>query len=143
MSADFIDKLTELLAIIEQREYDKLAAFALDVPEKFNWVRDVFEPLIVNRNAGRNMLEIVSAEGEMSTLTYRQGLIKCNRLLNLLRRQNVRQGDSVFIMCGLHEGLWITYLAGIKGGFILIPAASILSASDLVYRFEKARPNVI
>ncbi len=143
MPADFTDKLTELMRIIEQREFDKLAAFNLAVPEKFNWVRDVFEPIVVNRNAGRDMLEMVTAEGQMSTLTYGQGLTKCNRLLNLLRRQNVRQGDSVFIMCGLHEGLWITYLAGIKGGFILIPAAGILSASDIVYRFEKARPNVI
>jgi len=143
MPTDFINNLTDLLSIIEQREYEKLSPFALEVPEKFNWVRDVFEPIIVNRNAGRNMLEIVTAERQMSTLTYSQGLIKCNRLLNLLRRQNVRQGDSVFIMCGLHEGLWITYLAGIKGGFILIPAAGILSADDIVYRFERARPNVI
>jgi hypothetical protein len=72
--ADFIDKLTELLAIIEQREYDKLAAFALDVPGKFNWVRDVFEPVVVNRNAGQKMLEMVSAEGEVSTLAYGGGL---------------------------------------------------------------------
>jgi len=138
-----MNKLTELLAIIEHREYGKLSAFALDVPEKFNWVRDVFEPLIVKRNAGRNMLEIVSADRHINTLSYKQGLSKCNQLLNLLHRHNVHQGDSVFIMCGLHEGLWITYLAGIKGGFILIPAAGILSAGDLVYRFQKARPNVI
>ena len=138
-----MDNLMELMSIIEQRDYAKLSAFALDVPEKFNWVRDVFEPIVVNRNAGSTMLEIVTAEGQISTLTYSEGLIKCNQLLNLLRRQNVRQGDSVFIMCGLQEGLWITYLAGIKGGFILIPAAGILSADDLVYRFRKARPNVV
>jgi len=143
MPADFMDNLMELMSIIEQRDYAKLSAFALDVPEKFNWVRDVFEPIVVNRNAGSTMLEIVTAEGQISTLTYSEGLIKCNQLLNLLRRQNVRQGDSVFIMCGLQEGLWITYLAGIKGGFILIPAAGILSADDLVYRFRKARPNVV
>ena len=143
MPADFMDNLMELMSIIEQRDYAKLSAFALDVPEKFNWVRDVFEPIVVNRNAGSTMLEIVTAEGQISTLTYSEGLIKCNQLLNLLRRQNVRQGDSVFIMCGLQEGLWITYLAGIKGGFILIPAAGILSADDLVYRFRIARPNVI
>ena len=116
MPADFMDNLMELMSIIEQREYGKLSAFALDVPEKFNWVRDVFEPIVVNRNAGSTMLEIVTAEGQISTLTYSEGLVKCNQLLNLLRRHQVRQGDSVFIMCGLQEGLWITYLAGIKGG---------------------------
>ena len=116
MPANFTDSLMELMSIIEQREYGKLSAFALDVPEKFNWVRDVFEPIIVNRNAGGTMLEIVTAEGQVSTMTYREGLTKCNQLLNLLRRQKVQQGDSVFIMCGLQESLWITYLAGIKGG---------------------------
>jgi len=143
MPADFSDNLMELMSIVEQRDYGKLSAFALDVPEKFNWARDVFELVIVNRHAGRTMLEMVTSQGQISTMTYNEALIKCNRLLNLLRRQNVQQGDSVFIMCGLQEGLWITYLAGIKGGFILIPAAGILSADDLLYRFRKARPNVI
>lgn len=143
MPGGFIHNLCELLSIIEQREYEKLSQAVLDVPEKFNWVRDVFEPIIVAKNGGRNMLEIVTAEHQLTTLTYSQAIAKCNRLLNLLRRQKVQQGDSVFIMCGLHEGLWITYLAGIKGGFILIPAAGILTADDIVYRFEKARPNVI
>jgi len=46
-------------------------------------------------------------------------------------------------MCGLHESLWISYLAAIKGGFVLVPAASILSIDDIVYRFEKATPKVI
>ena len=31
----------------------------------------------------------------------------------------------------------------IKGGLILIPAASILSVNDIVYRFQKASPKVI
>ncbi len=44
MPADFTDNLMELMSIIEQRDHEKLSAFALDVPEKFNWVRDMFEP---------------------------------------------------------------------------------------------------
>jgi len=54
-----MDNLMELLFIIEHREYAKLSAFALHVPEKFNWVWDVFEPIVVNQNAGRTMLEMV------------------------------------------------------------------------------------
>ena len=68
---------------------------------------------------------------------------KCNQLLNFLRRQNVQKGNSIFMMCGLNEGLWITYLTSIKGGFILIPAASILTVDDIVYRFEKCSPKVV
>jgi acyl-coenzyme A synthetase/AMP-(fatty) acid ligase len=116
----------------------------MDVPGKFNWVRDVFEPLIVHAYADRNMLELVTDDpSETATITYKQGVEKCNQLLNFLRKQDVQQGDSVFIMCGLNEGLWITYLSAIKGGLVLIPAASILKADDIVFRFQKAAPKVI
>jgi len=138
-----VNNLDELLAAIEQREYEKLSQAVINIPIKFNWVRDVFEPLIVAQHAHRNMLEIVTAEKQLSTVTYEQGIIKCNQLLNFLRRQNVQGGDSVFVMCGLNEGLWVTYLSSIKGGFILIPAASILTVDDIVYRFEKCSPKVV
>jgi len=133
-----------LVSIIEHSEYDKLSEYTIEVPDKFNWVRDVFEPLIVQANADRNMIELVTDKpSEAITTTYKQGSEKCNQLLNFLRKQNVQQGDDIFIMCGLNEGLWISYLAAIKGGLILIPAASILTVNDIVYRFQKASPKVI
>ena len=92
----------------------------------------------------RNMLELVTDDSSQSeTITYRQGLEYCNQLLLFFRKHGVQQGDRVFIMCGLNKGLWISYLAAIKGGLVLIPAASILSADDIVYRFQKALPKVI
>jgi len=90
------------------------------------------------------MIELVTDNPSKAiTVTYKQGSEKCNQLLNFLRKQNVQQGDDVFIMCGLNEGLWISYLAAIKGGLVLIPAASILTVNDIVYRFQKAAPKVI
>ncbi len=143
MPNDFSTKLTGLFAIIERREYDKLSQITIDVPQQFNWVRDVFEPLIAAPHAHRNMLELVTGERQSDCVTYKQGIDKCNQLLNFLRRHGVGQGDTVFIMCGLHEGLWISYLTAIKGGLVLIPAASILNTDDIGYRFEKAAPTVI
>ena len=144
MLTDFQSDFLDLTTIIEQRQYDKLAAFRLRVPDQFNWVRDIFEPLIVAGNAERDLLELVSDEDRIPvTSTYGEALAKCNQLLNFLRAQGVQQRDRMFIMCGLHEGLWTSYLAAIKGGLVLIPAASILSADDVIYRFDKAFPNVI
>jgi len=135
---------TELTTIIEKGEWGKLSECSMEVPDKFNWVRDVFEPLIVHAHADRNMLELVGDDlSETATVTYGEGIEKCNQLLMFLRKHDVQQGDSVFIMCGLSEGLWITYLSAIKGGFVLIPAASILMTDDIVYRFQKAAPRVI
>ena len=134
----------EIMSIIEQNKYNKLNASLIQVPDKFNWVRDVFEPLIAQTNSNRNMLELVTGNSsETITITYKQGSEKCNQLLNFLRKHGVQREDDVFIMCGLNEGLWISYLSAIKGGLILIPAASILTVNDIVYRFEKAAPKVI
>jgi len=136
--------ISELTSIIERGEYNKLPEYTIEVPDKFNWVRDIFEPLIIHAHGERNMLELVADDpSEALVLTYNQGSEKCNQLLNLLRKQSVQQGDDVFIMCGLNEGLWISYLTAIKGGLILIPAASILTVNDIVYRFQKASPKVI
>ena len=144
MLSKFQQIITELISIIEHGKYNKLSECSIEVPAKFNWVRDVFEPLIVHTHGNRNMLELVTDDpSEAVILTYTQGSEKCNQLLNLLRKQGVQQGDDVFIMCGLNEGLWISYLCAIKGGLILIPAASILTVNDIIYRFQKASPKVI
>jgi len=144
MQGQFQDQFIEITTIIEKGEYEKLSSASLDVPDKFNWVGDVFEPLIVQAQDDRNMLELVTDDpSETETITYRQGLEKCNQLLLFFTKHGVQQGDRVFIMCGLNKGLWISYLSAIKGGLVLIPAASILSADDIVYRFQKALPKVI
>ena len=100
MSDHFLKSMSGLLAAIEHREYEKLSQAVINIPVKFNWVRDVFEPLIVTQHAHRDMLEFVTAEKQLSSVTYGQGIIKCNQLLNFLRRQNVQKGNSIFIMCG-------------------------------------------
>lgn len=144
MQTGFQKSFLQLKSIIEQRQYDKLINFSLEVPDSFNWVRDVFEPLIVETNQERNMLELVCDETPApAVLTYKKGMEKCNQLLNFLCTRGVEQHNRVFIMCGLHEGLWISYLASIKGGLVLIPAAGILNVNDIVYRFQVAFPSVV
>ena len=144
MLSKFQQTFTELISIIAVANTTTLSDMQIEAPNRFNWVRDIFEPLIVHRHGKRNLLELVSDNpSETGALTYIQGAEKCNQLLNFLRKQGVQQGDNVFIMCGLNESLRISYLSAIKGGLILIPAASILTANDIVYRFEKASPKVI
>ena len=60
MSIEFQKIFGGLIAIIKKGEYKKLTKSSIDVPDKFNWVRDVFEPLIVQSNADRNMIELVT-----------------------------------------------------------------------------------
>ena len=51
----FQENLINLTSIIEQLEYNNLSECSIEVPNKFNWVRDVFEPLIAHNHADSNM----------------------------------------------------------------------------------------
>lgn len=129
---------------IEKGEHDQLSSITLDIPDRFNWVRDIFEPLIEETNPAGNALELLTDDDAIPiTLTYHQAREKCNQLLNFFRRHGIHPEDRMFMMCGLHEGLWISYLTAMKGGLVLIPAASILNSDDIVYRFDKAGPKII
>jgi acyl-coenzyme A synthetase/AMP-(fatty) acid ligase len=133
--------MRDMIYAIANRDYDNIPRFI--APEKFNWVKDVFEPLHVAEHPERNMLELVNDDGSIQTLTYREASDNSNRLLNFLRNNGVKKDDTVFVMCGLHAGLWLSYLSIIKGGFVMIPVAGIMSVDDIVYRFQRSKPNVV
>ena len=139
----FTENFKAIITAIANRDYDVLHQLSYEVPEQFNWTRDVFEAVHVAQYPEKHALELMADDAALATLTYRQASEQCNQLLNYLRRQGLKQGDTVFVMCGLHVSLWVTYLAIIKGGFIMIPAAGILNATDIAYRFEKAKPGAI
>ncbi|PZF72965.1 acyl-CoA synthetase [Taibaiella soli] len=139
----FRESFTAIIEAIEARHYDTLNSFSYEVPEQFNWVRDVFESVHLPKHSGKPMLELVKEDQGTITLTYDDAARRCNQLLNYMRANLVEKGDVVFVMCGLDESLWVSYLSIIKGGFVMIPAAGILSEDDIAYRFEKANPKAI
>jgi len=63
--------------------------------------------------------------------------------LNFLRRNGLKKGDGIFVILPLLTEIWLSYVTSIKGGFILIPAATILTVKDLEYRFKQFPPKVI
>jgi len=133
--------IRSIINAIAHERYNDIPQFA--VPEKFNWVRDVFEAIHVKDNPLTNMLELVADNGSINSFTYSEGLQKANQLLNFLRKNGTKQGDTIFVMCGLHAGLWLSYLSILKGGFIMIPVAGIMSVDDIVYRFKRSLPTVV
>jgi acyl-coenzyme A synthetase/AMP-(fatty) acid ligase len=109
------------------------------VPQRFNWVRDVWE---VRANPEAPLLELLDGQ-QLHTVLVRHARQQADGFLNWLRREGVAQGDTVFVLCGVHAGLWTTYLSVIKGGLVMVPAAGILTAEDIAYRFELRPPRVI
>jgi acetyl-CoA synthetase len=139
----FSEDFLTIIDAISVQDYEKLRTLSYEAPEYFNWTRNVFEAIHANVYPDAVALELVTEGGESELLTYGEAVARCNQLLNYLRSRGLRQGDRVFVMCGLHADLWVTYLAVIKGGYVMIPAAGILSADDIAYRFGKAQPGAI
>ncbi|MVN75992.1 AMP-binding protein [Hymenobacter sp. HMF4947] len=128
--------------IAEAGTYHELAALPLPKPDFFNWTADILEGLHVATHPNKPALVLADDAGRVQ-LTYAELAARANRLLNYWRQQGVGPQAAVLLMVPMCAELWDTYVAGIKGGQVLIPAASILSVKDLEYRFGRLLPAVV
>lgn len=127
---------------ISNRQFAELEQFSFSVPETFNWVREVFEEINCAEFPHREAL-IWTDDSEVKIYTYDDLRKKTNQLLNFLRKHEVEAGDVILSQMPQLPPIWFIILASIKGGYRLIPAATILSVNDIVYRFETLMPEVV
>ncbi len=112
------------------------AGFAWPRPERFNFALDWFDVIAAERD--REALRIVGPAGSLSR-TYRQLSEASNQLANLLRGLGVRRGDTLLLMLGNVEPLWVSMLAAMKLGAVVIPTTTLLSRDDLRDRLERGK----
>ncbi len=128
--------------IAEAGTYHELDTLPVPKPEFFNWTTEILEGLHVAAHPNKAALVLADDTGHQE-ITYAELAASANRLLNYWRAASVRPQEAVLLMVPMCAELWDTYVAGIKGGQILIPAASILSVNDLEYRFGRLLPAVV
>ncbi len=134
---------SETLRRVQEHDYEGLRRHRLEVPEFFNWAADLFEPLHVARRGGETALLFVDDAGMATRVSFAEFAARGNRLLNLLRKSGLRKGDTVFVMLPVVPEVWYGYYAAIKGGLVLVPAATILTEKDIAYRFSQLLPAAI
>jgi len=128
--------------IIADKDFDALTEITITQPEKFNWARDVFEAIHVKETPDATAL--LWTDGNLvHQFSYLQICQQSNQLLNFLRNKGVKKQEVIFTQMGLQTINWLANMACIKGGFCLIPSATILSVHDIVYRFGKILPKVV
>lgn len=132
----------QVATFIAGRQFESLRKLKIVKPPYFNWAAEVFENIHVKETPNESAL-IWTDAGRTSIFSFVEMSLQCNRLLNFLRKNNLQQHDLVFAQMPLLPENWITVLACIKGGFQLIPAATILSVHDIVYRFGKLMPQAV
>ena len=131
----------DIRKLIAKGDVQLLESISIAIPERFNWVREVFEN--INLRDYPEYKAIIWTDGKQEAHYTFQAIGNwCNRFLNFLRRSGVQEQDIIFSQIPLLPANWICYLTAIKGGFQLIPSATILNTADIVYRFGKLLPRV-
>jgi acetyl-CoA synthetase len=111
------------------------ASFAWPVLDEFNWALDWFDPH-ARGNQALGLL-VVEADGSEQRLTFDDLARRSDQLANWLRDAGVARGDRIVLMLGNQVELWETMLAAIKLGAVVIPATTLLAASDLRDRIDR------
>ena len=127
---------------ITNENFGNLSTLELTKPEYFNWVMDVFYEMNVKSYPDSKALIWRYNEKERD-YTFESIYGEANQFLNFLRRRGIEKGHCIFSQLPLDPANWISLLAAIKGGFILIPSSTNLTEKDIEYRFRTIFPDVV
>ncbi|MEC3980873.1 AMP-binding protein [Amycolatopsis sp. H20-H5] len=112
--------------------------FSWPRPDEFNWALDWFDVIARDpANAQRYALWIVEEDGTENRWTYPEMARRSDQVANWLCGLGVSRGDRLILMLGNQGELWMTILAAIKLGAVIIPASTLLGPADLTDRVER------
>jgi acetyl-CoA synthetase len=103
----------------------------------FNWATDYFDHIARDNQAPA--LRILEEDGRSSGLSYAELSTRSSQVANFLRDLGAQAGDRILVMLGNEVPLWEVMMAAIKLGVVVIPATTLLSASDLQDRVARGK----
>jgi acetyl-CoA synthetase len=127
------------LLFAHREDYDAaLRDFRWPEIDEFNWALDHFDALAADPERGpARALWIVEQDGSEAYWTFAELSERSNKVANWLRAQGVVRGDRMILMLGNQIELWETLLAAMKLGAVVIPATTLLHATDLRDRVDR------
>jgi acetyl-CoA synthetase len=125
--------------LLEHREdYDKVCReFRWPHLTNFNWALDYFDGYA--RENSKAALWIIEDDGSELKLSFAEMSRRSNQVANFLRRHGVQRGDRIIVMLPNTVAIWEVMLAALKLGAIVVPAATLLTESDLRDRLERGK----
>ena len=112
-------------------------AFRWPRPQRFNYARDWFDVVAAGDAGDHAALWIIESDGAEVRRSYAELSARSRGVAGWLAAQGVRRGDRVLVMLGNQVELWETVLAAIRLGAVIIPATTLLSASDVRDRVDR------
>ncbi|MFN3384840.1 MAG: AMP-binding protein, partial [Archaeoglobaceae archaeon] len=117
---------------------------AMQLPEYFNWAEEVFEGINVRERGDKTALIWSNLDtGEKKKFSYAEFAKEGNKLINALRGAGLQKGDNLYMMIPLFPEIWFATFASVKGGFIGVPTATIMTVRELEFRFKTYPPNAV
>jgi acetyl-CoA synthetase len=107
----------------------------------FNWVRDYFDVVASGNDAPA--LRVVDDTGADRSISFRDMAQRSAQLAGFLASRGVGAGDRILIMLPNIVPLWEVMLAAIRLGAVIIPATTLLEASELRDRLERGQVKVV
>lgn len=132
----------QLSTIFADKDFDKLKDINIVPKDKMNWVTEIFEGIHVAETPDKTAL-LWTDGTDTKSFSFQDLAQWNNQYLNFLSNKGVQKGDVILAQLMMQPFTWVALLGTIKGGYQLIPAASILGVQDLVYRFQKTHPKVV
>ena len=112
------------------------------VPETFNFAYDVMDEWA---KIGPNKLALLwtSERGEELRATYAEFKEQTDQAAAYFLSLGIGRGDKVMLILKRHYQWWVSMMALCKIGVVAIPATHMLTASDIVYRNQRASVKAI
>ena len=111
-----------------------------DVPDRFNFVRDVVE--VLGMNPLRSGLTFVDREGIVDRKTFHELAGDAARWAHLLRTR-LERGDRALIAVGKVPAWHGAMLGALKSGVVAVPCPDVLRARDLAFRIRDSRARLV
>jgi len=120
-------------------EYEELRrSFTAEVPERFNYARDVVDEW-ASREPERTALVTVASDGNLNhRWSFAEISTQSDRVAAVLADRGVKRGDRVLVVLPRIAEWHLVLLACFKLGAVAVPGTTQLTTRDIAYRIVRA-----
>jgi acyl-coenzyme A synthetase/AMP-(fatty) acid ligase len=119
------------------------ASFRLEVPERYNYARDVVDAWAAREPGKLALLAVGPDGGDPRRFSFADLARSSDRAARFLAGQGVDKGDRVFVMLPRIPDWYDVVLGCIKLGAVPMPATTLLTPRDIAYRLNSAEASVV
>jgi acyl-coenzyme A synthetase/AMP-(fatty) acid ligase len=119
------------------------ASFRLEVPERYNYARDVVDAWAAREPGKLALLAVGPDGGDARRFSFADLARSSDRAARFLAGQGVAKGDRVFVMLPRVPDWYDVVLGCIKLGAVPMPATTLLTPRDIAYRLNSAEASVV